>query len=377
MGKMQVKDLVPGMITTEPVKTQRGQLIINEGVPLTRQLIARMEFYGIAEASVVVVQTEPTEPVKAAPPSASPVPPAEKLAVLAPELTYSQKIRKSFSFQKFQVDYTNHVHKFYDYLKDFKETGTLHYADELVAIPKTLMQETRTSIQFFDMLHNLRQIDDSVYAHSLNVAMISRMLGRWLKLPSEELDTLTLAGALHDVGKFLIPEEVLNKEGKLTDEEFALIKSHPLKGHDLLKKQQLNYHIKQAALMHHERCDGSGYPLGLTRDETDSYAMIIAIADVYDAMTAARKYRAPLCPFQVIAEFEKDGFSKYHPKYILTFLERIANSYQSNRVLLNDGRSATIIFLNQKHLSKPMVKLDDGTCIDLSCQPSLFIKAVL
>ena len=223
MGKMQVKDLVPGMITTEPVKTQRGQLIINEGVPLTRQLIARMEFYGIAEASVVVVQTEPTEPVKAAPPSASPVPPAEKLAVLAPELTYSQKIRKSFSFQKFQVDYTNHVHKFYDYLKDFKETGTLHYADELVAIPKTLMQETRTSIQFFDMLHNLRQIDDSVYAHSLNVAMISRMLGRWLKLPSEELDTLTLAGALHDVGKFLIPEEVLNKEGKLTDEVISLI----------------------------------------------------------------------------------------------------------------------------------------------------------
>ena len=77
--------------------------------------------------------------------------------------------------------------------------------------------------------------------------------------------------------------------------------------------------------------------------------MIISIADVYDAMTSARKYRTPLCPFEVIAEFEKDGLSKYKPQYILTFLEHIANAYQNNRILLNDGRSANIILLNSNH----------------------------
>ena len=93
--------------------------------------------------------------------------------------------------------------------------------------------------------------------------------------------------------------------------------------------------------------------------------MIISIADVYDAMTSARKYRTPLCPFEVIAEFEKDGLSKYKPQYILTFLEHIANAYQNNRILLNDGRSANIILLNSNHLSSPMIQLDDGTCLDL------------
>ena len=134
--------------------------------------------------------------------------------------------------------------------------------------------------------------------------------------------------------------------------------------------------FSKAALMHHERCDGSGYPMGLTMEEIDDYALIIAIADVYDAMTAARSYRAPLCPFEVIAEFEKDGLQKYKPKYILTFLENIANAYQNNRVMLSDGTSARIVLLNHRRLSKPLVQLDDGACIDLEKSP-LYIKAII
>ena len=97
--------------------------------------------------------------------------------------------------------------------------------------------------------------------------------------------------------------------------------------------------------MHHERCDGSGYPTGLTEDYIDNFAMIVAIADVYDAMTAARSYRSPLCPFEVISKFEEDGFQKYHTKYILVFLKQIASTYQSNRVILSDGRGCTIVML--------------------------------
>lgn len=362
MGLMKVNDLKPGMVTSAPVLTKRGQLIVDKNVLLTKQTIARMHFYGIEEAPVL----EKNDSVKeraATPPEI--------------ELSYSQKIRKSSSFQEFQIDYTNHVTNFNNYLRDFKDTGTLRYANELLEIPKALIAKTRTSIAFFDMIHNLRSIEDSIYAHSLNVAMISRMLGKWLELPDNELDLLTLAAALHDVGKFLIPEEVLNKEGKLTDKEFDLIKKHPVLGYEFLKDQDINEHVKQAALMHHERCDGSGYPYGITTNEIDNFALIIAIADVYDAMTAARKYRAPLCPFQVIAEFEKDGLSKYHPKYILTFLQHIANAYQNNRVLLNDGRSAKIILLNQNHLSKPMIQLNDGSCLDLAREPELYIKTVV
>lgn len=129
--------------------------------------------------------------------------------------------------------------------------------------------------------------------------------------------------------------------------------------------------------MHHERCDGSGYPSHLHRDDIHPSAMIVAIADVYDAMTAARPHRPPLCPFQVISSFEHDGLSLYPPKYILTFLERIASTYQNNRVLLSDGQSANIVLLNKNHLSSPIVQLDDNQCIDLSTMPDLYIRAIL
>ena len=83
-------------------------------------------------------------------------------------------------------------------------------------------------------------------------------------------------------------------------------------------------------------------------------------------MTAARIYRAPLCPFEVIAEFEKEGLQKYKPKYILTFLDRIATTYQNNRVMLSDGRKAKIVLLNPNRLSKPLVQLEDGDYLDLN-----------
>ena len=149
------------------------------------------------------------------------------------------------------------------------------------------------------------------------------------------------------------------------------------RGYDILKSLPLDSHVKKAVLCHHERSDGSGYPTGLSQSDIDEYAAIVSIADVYDAMTAARSYRAPLCVFQVINNFEHDGLSKYNPKFILTFLSHIAGTYQNNRVLLNDGRVANIVMLNRNRLSKPIIQLMDGSCIDLSTQPDLHIQSVL
>ena len=129
--------------------------------------------------------------------------------------------------------------------------------------------------------------------------------------------------------------------------------------------------------MHHERYDGTGYPNALSSEFLPDFAMIVAIADVYDAMTAARSYREPLCPFQVIEKFEQEGFQKYHTKYIYVFLHNIANTYQSNRVMLNDGRGCKIVMLNQNTLSKPIVQFDDGYCLDLSSQRDLYITKIL
>ena len=376
MKEYQTKDLLPGMVTAIPVRTKRGQLIINPNVELTRTLISRLEFYGIASVQI-------TENKQVATPMETPKDPAyfpAKIPVSAPspvsDASYSQKLKSSPEFQRFQVDFTLRSQDLKNCFDAYLSDGGTVNKEELLSKTISLVSPKQTTLDVFDMLHNMRQVNDSTYAHSLNVAIISRIIGKWLHFSNEELDTLTLAGLLHDIGKTKIPDEVLNKDGKLTDEEFQMIRNHPKYGYDILKSQPLNSHIKKAALMHHERCDGSGYPMGLTMEEIDDYALIIAIADVYDAMTAARSYRAPLCPFEVIAEFEKDGLQKYKPKYILTFLENIANAYQNNRVMLSDGTSARIVLLNHRRLSKPLVQLDDGACIDLEKSP-LYIKAII
>lgn len=376
MKEYQTKDLLPGMVTAIPVRTKRGQLIINPNVELTRTLISRLEFYGIASVQI-------TENKQVAAPMETPKDPAyfpAKSPVSAPspvsDASYSQKLKSSPEFQRFQVDFTLRSQDLKNCFDAYLSDGGTVNKEELLSKTISLVSPKQTTLDVFDMLHNMRQVNDSTYAHSLNVAIISRIIGKWLHFSNEELDTLTLAGLLHDIGKTKIPDEVLNKDGKLTDKEFQMIRNHPKYGYDILKSQPLNSHIKKAALMHHERCDGSGYPMGLTMEEIDDYALIIAIADVYDAMTAARSYRAPLCPFEVIAEFEKDGLQKYKPKYILTFLENIANAYQNNRVMLSDGTSARIVLLNHRRLSKPLVQLDDGACIDLEKSP-LYIKAII
>lgn len=386
MKEINTIDLKPGMITTAPVKTKRGQEIIPSGATLTRQLISRMEFYGITSASIDETSMLTEEEIQAALQAAmaqkmASSPETESEPAPAPEkpkneVAYSQKIKRSSAFQEYSLNSTFATKTLQDQLEGFVFDGKELDYDAMLKAVKSLITPGQTVIQYFDMLHNLRSVDDSVYSHSLNVAMISRILGKWLKWSSADLDQLVLAGLLHDIGKLTIPSEILNKEGKLTDEEFEQIRWHPRAGYDLIKDLKIDSRIKKAALQHHERCDGSGYPMCVDEIMLDDFAMVVAIADVYDAMTAARKYRAPLCPFQVIREFEHDGYHKYKTEFLLTFLRRIATTYQNNRVILSDGQAAKIILLNQNTLSEPLVQLNDGSCIDLANSP-LYIQSIV
>lgn len=362
MKNIANKDLEPGMILAETVKTRGGQVIAKSGTVLTKQLILHMGFYNIE--SVAIVEEENNE---------EPTTPKTNTS----DSSYSQKIRSSKKFQAFQIDYSVMIQHVHEAFENYVDKGIPLPSEQLLEETTTLYHSCRTTIDLFDMLHNMRSVNDSTYAHCLNVALICRIFGKWLKVDRKTQDVITLCGLYHDIGKLKIPDAILNKPGKYTDDEFALVKKHPQFSYDLLKDLPLDSHVKNAALMHHERCDGSGYPGHLTTNEIDNYAMIVAVADVYDAMTAARSYRAPLCPFQVIENFEKDGLSKYMPKYILTFLERIANTYQSQRVLLSNGQSANIVFLNKQKLSRPMVQLNDNSCIDLSTADDLHIQALL
>jgi len=211
-------------------------------------------------------------------------------------------------------------------------------------------------IRTFHMMHKIRKYDDATFIHSLNVAILCNMFGHWINMPLDDLDVLTLAGLLHDVGKMKIPEEIIKKPGILTEEEYTEIKNHPRRGYNLLKPMKLDERIKKVALMHHERCDGSGYPDGLRGDQIDEFAKIVAIADVYDALTSARVYRGALCPFEVInMVVEQDGDKRFDPKYLHPFLEGVVKSFIGCEVVLSDGEKGTIVAMHADELARPSV----------------------
>ncbi len=409
MRKLELKELEIGMITAEPVMTPLGQETAPAGAEITEQLLDQMKLYRVeyvtvesedqdsvsedspAQMAEAAVQTKPQQDAKPQPEEKSqsqeepqvqeePKPaPALKTTHAQKSKTHSQKVAASSEFRTFQIQYVQATDQMKRAFTAAVENNQEIDTKLLLGSVADLFRSRNTISELFDMIYNMRTVADSVYAHCLNVALISRMIGRWLKYEQHDLDVLTLAGLLHDIGKLMIPEEILNKSDSLTDEEFAQIKQHPKLGYELLKLQpNMDSRIKKAALMHHERSDGSGYPSRLTDDFIDSYAMIVGIADVYDAMTAARAYRSPLCPFEVIANFEQDGLQKYHTKYILKFLKEIAATYQSNRVILSDGRSCNIVLINQNSLSRPLVQFDDNSCLDLAtASKDLYIKSVL
>lgn len=364
MKQILTADLKPGMVTASRIYSPKGQFLYEAGSTLTAQMIAHLTYYSIPS---VQIAEEPVESRYFRERFRQQYPPAE---------TRAQKIQSSKEYKTFSKKFDQNISSLHSALNDCilrsKELNTKQLLKETL----TLFSTHTTTISMFDMLHNLRQIDDSTYAHSINVALISRMIGIWLGYPEEDLDILTLCGMLHDIGKCCISNQIISKPAKLTPEEYSEVQKHTLIGYELLKPMKIDERIKNAALMHHERCDGTGYPMHLKGTNIDDFAAIVSIADVYDAMTANRCYRAGLCPFEVIAQFEHEGLQKYKPQFILTFLNRIANTYINNNVRLNDGTVGEIVFIN-KRLTRPTIRIGSERFINLEERLDLYVQAII
>jgi uncharacterized domain HDIG len=356
--KVLVSQAVPGMIVASDIYTEDSHLVIAKDTTLTDKIITRLVFYSIVDISVYS--------------SAS----AEEEFISQNATSYYESIKKSEAFQRFLFAYKNNIISFKRTIDRFVSGEDEIETEELLNEAKGILDKFDSNIDLFNMLHCIRQYDDTTYIHSLNVALICNIIGKWLNFSREDLDVITLCGLLHDVGKLMIPSKIIKKPAKLTEDEYSIVKTHTVRGYNLLKNKDIDPRIKHAALMHHERCDGSGYPYGFHDEQIDSFAKLVSIADVYDAMTCARVYRGPLCPFQVVSIFESEGYTKYDPKYIMTFLEGIVQTYIHNTVKLNNGMEGEIIFINKMELSRPVVRTGEHY-IDLTKQRDIQIASVI
>lgn len=362
--KISVLNARPGMILGDDVYTENNIMITTKGTKLNPTIISRLRYYSIP---YIVVLTSDTV---LSPDSA----PANTNESLQKKTTHSK--RNSKEFIQFHNHYDEIISEYkFEINKVIQQSGEIN-TSKLLKESKELLEKSRNGSHLFDMLHSMRNYDDSTFAHGLNVSLIATIIGQWVNLSDDDLSVLTLGGLLHDIGKLLVPKEIVTKPGKLTTGEFSIMKQHAELGYQLLEDCAIDSRIKNCAYMHHERCDGNGYPNGLSISQIDDFAKIISIADVYDAMTSNRCYRTGICPFEVIQMFELDGLSKYDPKYLLPFLKSVVQTHIHTMVRLNNGLVGEVIMINNHSLSKPIIKCENKF-IDLSTQKDLYIKEII
>jgi putative nucleotidyltransferase with HDIG domain len=277
--------------------------------------------------------------------------------------------------QKFEDVYYNSL----DVVKSFMMGAKLGKTLEIDQIEDTvtlLLKQVFDATDLFRQIRLMKQKDDYLFTHSVNVSLLCILIGRWLRCDADTIRELGMAGLLHDIGKVYIDNETLNKPGKLTEKEFEEIKKHTLWGYNLLSQNEwVSRDVANAALMHHERADGSGYPAG-TKGYTNFYASAVAVADIFDAITSEHSYSGKRSLYTAAEILWQESFGKLDPRITKVFYDRISSFYVGNKVLLSNGEEGIVIYINPTQPTKPMIKAGDKF-YNLATDMSITIKEVI
>ena len=351
-----IEDVVPGMEVGKDVLTDNGQIMLAKGTSLTQSIIEGLKCWDISSVMI-------REKLDAVMPDDTSV-----AAITAPVSKSQQDFSKKYD------ETMEKIKKTFDSMRECKEAPF----EELKELADHSIFPMIESIGVINHLQMVNQQDDYTFQHSVNVAIICGVLGKWMGYTGADLTDLVLAGLLHDIGKTQIPLAILNKPDVLSAEEKEVMKTHSLLGYQLIKdNQQLSPNVVYGVLQHHERMDGSGYPFRVKGDRWHQYARIVAIADTYAAMTTQRVYHDKDTPFVVVETMNAEMFDKLDPDICTIFLRNIRNYFVGNIVKLSDGRKAEVVYLGQFIATRPTVCTQDGEFIDLERHKNISIVDVV
>lgn len=260
----------------------------------------------------------------------------------------------------------------------FANPNSENFADSSVNMANELTSSILKDDAVAIDLGMLKVSDEYTFKHSVDVAAVSVVIGKAMGLPEDELRELGIAGLLHDVGKAKIPNEVLNKPGKLTDEEFALMKQHTLFGFQILKeKNKFSDGIMKGVLQHHEKLNGRGYPLGADDSNIHKYARIISVADIFDALNTKRPYKDPFPKAQTI-EMIMAMTPELDIEMINAFLKTVILYPVDSYVTLSSGELAKVVENNPNYPLRPkVIGLKSGKLMDLSTDFTMANQIIL
>lgn len=336
---VKVSQLKTGMVLGENIYRD-ALLVLSQGVTINRRHIEMLEKMSIVSVAI-------------------------QLKTIVPGFKVDLKDKYSHTLEKFKnICYGVTL-------------GQVVIYDQVKACLEPLMEDLESHPEMAMKLWQIETADSYTYEHSVKVCMLTILLAKWLKVSDEDQKALGKAALLHDIGKCNIPNEILNKPDMLTEEEFSVMKTHATLGFVLLSTSKvLSEPVLKGILHHHERFDGTGYPAKLKGKLIPNYARIIAVADVFDAMTSNRVYRGKMNPYHVIEIMYGGGAGALDPEIAEIFISNAMDFFIGTEVMLSTGQAATV-YKNNSHMPyRPIVAIGQDLR-DLSLDPTLEIKNVI
>lgn len=346
---IDVQSLNNNMIIDEDVYNESGLLVLPKGFSSKnmQQITSLLENHNIAKVKVLVLEKD------------------ESLEKQVQDEVFfvDKKEQESAEFLEDFMELTN------DFQSEIKKSssGNAEKENLVLILRENITSSENKETNVFQLLQKLKDTDDLTFIHASSVALVAHKIGVWLKLNNTDLENLSIAALLSDVGKIEVDHDILHKEGKLSVSEFEVVKKHVDFSVEIVTKYGFNEEIINAVKFHHERSDGSGYPYGLKYDQIPLLSKIIAVADMFVALTSTRPHRDKMTPFEAVRILETEYMQKLDIVVLSEFIKRIATSYVGNPVRLSNGIEGEILFINNTVPLRPIISYNDKkNLIDLS-----------
>lgn len=354
---MSTKELKPGMITAEKVE-DNNRLILEKNVVLTSSIIRLLSTWEINTLKVKEAipqlyksgQSQQTATMEA--------------AIIIDDTVFFNQYKKAMlqASELFQI---------------MRENEKLPF-DEINCLARNDLYQLLHSRSVIGNLYKLKPYADYTFLHSIDVGIIAGAIGRWCGLGREKVQTLILCGVMHDIGKSQIPLAILDKPDKLTAKEKQIMNLHPEYGYYMTKSIfSIPEEVLYAVLQHHERENGEGYPSKLPGPEIHPAAKIIAIADMYDALTTDKLYQKSVTPFKALEILVNEMFGSFEMKYCKIFINQVMKNLIGSTVLLSNGWQAKVVRFDYFMSLKPTVITSNGVTVDLERTPNVSVAEVL
>lgn len=321
------------------IYTSDGRCLLKAGVVLTDSMLKRIKQLQIF--SIYIIDEYSSNEIEDI---IKPELRQKSIAIIKETFSDIERIASVHNFEKRNIN---------QYTKQEKK-----YFKSINKIAEDLLDNVLSNKNVLLSLVDIKSMDNYTYSHCVNVAVISIVLGISLNLSKKYLTYLCIGALIHDIGKSFIPNEILQKPGQLTPEEFEIIKTHPKLGYEFLGDfLDLSSHIKVIVLQHHERFDGLGYPSRIIGDEINYLARIVTIADVYDALTSDRPYKRAMCPSDALEYLMSNAGTLFDYDMINVFCKVVIPFPQGTIVSLSNGDIGVVEQTFPNFPLRPIIKI--------------------